>query len=558
MSKRIISSILILILLGGLIYHAFPDFNEEISSEMASSEQSIASEVPEDTIVIWYTDDLLTEYIKDAALAFRQQSGKDVMLKLVPGVDYLESINNASISDYSDIPAPDLYITTHDSLMKAYLAGLAAPISDKNETVCDNNFPGTALHAITCNGKLVAYPLYYETNFFLYNKTYMSAIAQNRIEAEADTEEGKQAQSEAESMDSKQKEEELKKAEEEKSAQEEKLEEERKKEEEKAAGEGASENSEDSDNSDGNSAGDDEAINEEELNEEPYGEEDQLADQEVLDKLATMIPSKISDITTFANNYDAPEQVEAVFKWDVTDIFYNYFFVGNYVQVGGEDGDNNAIFNLYNQQVVDCLKSYQEMNQYFTIEKDDNYQSILDQFIDGKLVFTIATTDAFAKIREAQLAGDFEFDYGVAIIPDVSDILFSRGLSVTDVIAVNGYSEKKDAANEFAAYMSYDAADSLYNKAGKLACKREVPYDNPEITNVMTEYQKSMPLPKMIETSNFWLQLEIAFSRVWAGEDPDTVIKELSETMGGQIDEITYSIPVQESIGAGVQTFFTK
>ena len=43
---------------------------------------------------------------------------------------------------------------------------------------------------------------------------------------------------------------------------------------------------------------------------------------------------QIYDILTFANSYDAPEQVEAVFKWDVADIFYNYFFVGNYIDVG--------------------------------------------------------------------------------------------------------------------------------------------------------------------------------------------------------------------------------
>lgn len=549
MSKRIVAVILILVMMGGLVYHAFPDYNSEKSEETHENIQ-IANEVPDDTIVIWYTDASLKEFISDAALAYRQKSGYDVQLELVPGVDYLENINTASISSYSDVPAPDLYVTTHDNLMKAYLAGLAAPISDKEEVVCDNNFPGTAIHAITCNGKMVAYPLYYETNFFLYNKTYMSAIAQNRIEAETDKIEGEKAQAEAAENNN----------EGAKSEDSDKKEETENKEE--------AENKENSDKKDSesdSSAGDDASESESSEEgedysdlDEPYGEEDSLAEQEVLDRLATMIPSKISDITTFANNYDAPEQVEAVFKWDVTDIFYNYFFVGNYVQVGGEDGDNNAIFNLYNQQVVDCLKSYQEMNQYFTIENDDNYQSILDQFIDGKLVFTIATTDAFAKIREAQLEGKFEFDYGVAIIPDVSDILFSRGLSVTDAIAINGYSEKKEAANEFAAYMSYEAADSLYNKAGKLACKREVPYDNPEITNVMTEYQKSMPLPKMIETSNFWLQLEIAFSKVWAGEDPDAVISELSEKMGGQIDEITYSIPVQESIGAGVQTFFTK
>ena len=517
MSKRIISCILILILLGGLAFHAFPDFDAEKSDLTIVETMVNTQEVPDNTIVIWYTDDSLTEYISDVALAYHQESGNEIKLELVPGVDYLENINTESINPSGKVAAPDLYITTHDNLMKAYLAGLAAPISDKNETVTENNFPGTSLHAITCDGKIVAYPLYYETNFFLYNKTYMSAIAQNRMETESDAIEGQAAQEEADAGNI---------------------------------------NKEESQEVNVEEVAEVENVEEEMT--EPYGEEDQLAEQEVLDRLATMIPSKISDITTFANNYDAPEGVEAVFKWDVTDIFYNYFFVGNFLQVGGEDGDNNSIFNLYNQQAVECLKSYQEMNKYFAIEPDDNYESILQQFIDGKLVFTIATTDAFAKIQEAQMNGAFDFDYGVAVIPDVSDILLSRGLSVTDVIAINGYSDKKEAANEFAAHLAYDSADTLYMKAGKLACKREVPYDNPEITNVMTEYQKSMPLPKMIETSNFWLQLEIAFSKVWAGEDPDAVLKDLSDTMGGQIEEITYSIPVQESIGAGVQTFFTK
>ena len=524
MFKRVTSILLILMLLGGLMYHAFQDFDAEKSDTTLAQKKVLYSQVPDDTIVIWYTDPSLEEYISDAALAYKQESGFDVRMELKPGVDYLESINTASINNVENTPAPDLYITTHDNLMKAYLAGLAAPISDKEDLVTENNYPTTSLRAITCDGKIVAYPLYYETNFFLYNKTYMSSIAQNKIESEVDAKEGQEAQevADAEKDSEKQQAEELITEE---------------------TVEGAEESEE---------------TLEESEDSEPYGDEDAEASQEVLDRLATMIPSKISDITTFANNYDAPEAVEAVFKWDVTDIFYNYFFVGNYMEVGGEDGDNNAIFNLYNQQAVDCLKKYQEMNQYFIMEDADNYDSILQQFIDGKLVFTIATTDAFAKIKDAQMAGDFEFDYGVAVIPDVSDILLSRGLSVTDVIAINGYSEKKEAANQFASHLSYDGVDSLYMKAGKLACKREVPYENSEINNVMTEYQKSMPLPKMIETSNFWLQLEIAFSKVWAGGDPDTVLKELADTMGSQIDEITYSIPVQESISAGVQTFFTK
>lgn len=516
MYRKVISTILVLAMLVSMLVIVKDDYN--IVTDTTVGKTSKKTEVPDDTIVIWCTDSALVEYISDAALAYRKDSGVNVQIEVVDGIDYIEKVNEASISNNSEVPAPDLYITTHDNLMKAYLAGLASPVIDRNETIISDHFPTTALNAITCDNKIVAYPLYFETNFFLYNKTYMSKIAENKIQNDNDAVVEESNTEETQSQ----------------------------------------ENAENTDSIEGENA-EGETSEGGDYEEDPMGEEDAVADQAVLEQLATMIPSKISDVITFANNYDAPEAVEAVFKWDVTDIFYNYFFVGQYLEVGGDAGDNNAIFNLYNTSAVDCLKTYQSMNQYFTIDPEvDSYDSILQDFIDGKLVFTVATTDAFAKIEEAQLKGNFNFDYGVAILPDISDILLARGLSVTDVIAINGYSTKKDMADDFAAYLSYDAADTIYTKAGKLGCKRDIPYDNMEINNVMTEYQKSMPLPKMIETSNFWLQLEVAFSRVWNGEDPDVVLTELSEQMGGQIDEITYSIPVQESIGAGVQTFFTK
>ena len=46
-----------------------------------------------------------------------------------------------------------------------------------------------------------------------------------------------------------------------------------------------------------------------------------------------------------------------------------------------------------------------------------------------------------------------------------------------------------------------------------------------------TEYASSVPLPKMMETGNFWLQLEILFSKVWNGADVTTLVQELSDSM---------------------------
>ena len=473
------------------------------------AQEKVSKRSDDDALIIWYTDEALTDYISTLALSYQSEYGIRVKPEYRSGVEFLEQINHASVYEGTEengemVYAPDMYITTHDNLMKAYYTGLASEISDPQHVINSVNYPATSIHAVTCDGKRMAYPLYYETNFFLYNKTYMANIAKQKIddqygsyEAEEETNQETGTESDNEAV--------------------------------------VSENQLD-----------------DELDDMPMGDEEVDTDPLVLEKLSTMIPSTIDDILTFANNYDAPEQVESVFKWDVSDIFYNYFFVGNYMDVGGEDGDDNTYFNIYNQQAVDCLTVYQNINQFFSIDsKSVNYDNILDDFIKGKTVFTVATTDAIAKIKSARENGEFEYEYGVAVLPDISSTLKARGLSETSTIVINGYSMKKEAANDFAEYLAYTKSADLYKKAGKISCLKNVEYEDSEITNIMQEYEKSVPLPKMIEASNYWVQLEIAFTKIWNGEDPDATLKELNDTIGSQIEEIEYHVPTQESIKVG-------
>lgn len=521
MIKRFICAALVLALAGSLWYVAATTYDTKYAETEAGQEETATSD--DGSITLWYTDEALTDYLSSAALSFQQDKGIKVNIVLKDGVQFLENINKSSLAgpQVSSEPMPDMYITSHDNLMRAYLSGLACIITDPEGIMNEAMYPSTALHAVSCYGHYVAYPLYYETNYLLYNKTYMASIASSRIEAEADMAEGEEATRELE---------------------------------ENGEPEEAAKEVEVSEDEVSDASTDDSLTAEEEA--DPMGEEDATADPEVLERLATMIPSTIEDIKTFANNYDAPEAVESVFKWDVTDIFYNYFFVGNYMDVGGVDGDNAAVFNIYNSQAVECLRAYQEMNQFFSIDpKTDYYDRILQDFIDGKMVFTVATTDAIRRIHEAKKNGEFEFEYGVSTLPDISQLLKARGLSVTDAVAINGYSEKQAGANEFACYLVNDKASDLYMRSGKVSCCKAVRFDDPEIENVMAEYEKSMPLPKMVEATNFWVQLEIAFTRVWNGQDPDETLKDLSDTMGAQIEKIRANLPTQESFSAGGGTF---
>lgn len=251
------------------------------------------------------------------------------------------------------------------------------------------------------------------------------------------------------------------------------------------------------------------------------------------------IPATVDDILNIANTFDVPEGVDGVLKWDVTDIFYNYWIVGNYMIVGGDAGDDKRQIDINNPETIQCLEVYQALNQFFFIESDTvTYDSVLQDFIDGKTVFTIVTTDAAARLAAAKESGELAFDYGIAMMPDVSPELQSRSMSVTKTVAVNGYSENKELANRFAAYLVTECAESLYERSGKVSANRNVETQNGALQVFMLEYGESVPLPKMMETGNFWLQLERLFSSVWNGEDVTALVEELSNQIVSQVGTV--------------------
>lgn len=253
------------------------------------------------------------------------------------------------------------------------------------------------------------------------------------------------------------------------------------------------------------------------------------------EQLAAGIPSTMDEVLAFADNYDAPENVE-VLRWDVSDIFYNYYFVGNYMIVGGENGDDETLIDIYNDETKQCLEVYQRLNQFFFIESDTvTYDSVVQDFIDGKLVFTVATTDVLKRMEAAKEEGLFSYEYGIARIPRPSAELEGRSLSVTNCVAINGYSTHRDLANEFAAFLTGSYYERLYERTGKASANLAANPENAELAMFMEEYKNSQSLPKLIETSNFWIQVEILFSRVWEGGDIDSLLLELSNQIISQI-----------------------
>lgn len=431
------------------------------------------------TLHIWYTDEALTDYLSSMAVKYNEEYKVRVIPTLQSGLELLQKINEASLtSEYY----PDLYIASNDNMEKAYLAGLAMEISDDEDVVSLQNFPESAMHAVNYQQKVLGYPFYYETSALLYNKTYLEELARKTVQEEMD---------------------------------------------------GVEQDSEEIEEDAGEATQAETEIENTEASTE-VSEEEMVA--LIHEKIPALIPETFEELLEFADNYDAPENVEAVFKWDVEDIFFNYFFAGNYINIGGMCGDNKASIDIYNEEAIKALTVYQELSDYFAIDASNvEYDSVIQEFMEGKIVMTTATTDIIRKLDAAKESGEFIYDYGIAPIPRLTEEMDTKSLSVTNTIYVNGYTQMKAEANDFAKYLVIEHAKDLYTATGKVPANKNIEYDNPNLDMFMNEYQDSAPMPKLMAISNFWVKMEIMFERIWNKEDVSGQLKQLSEDIMTQV-----------------------
>lgn len=283
-------------------------------------------------------------------------------------------------------------------------------------------------------------------------------------------------------------------------------------------------------------------------------------------------PATIDEILAYADNFEggaSTENVESIFKWNVADIFFNFFFVANYVNLGGPTGDNRAEVQLSAEEIIQCLEYYQSLNAFFAIDADEvTTDDVLQEFIDGKIVYTIAKTDAIARLDEAIAEGlvyqvpeeaseeqeeggdaaeaapeeapgeppaDNGYFYGIARVPNLTEELHTKGLSVTNSVAVNAYSRERDLAKDFAKYLTYDKVDDLYTMANKMPVKMGVAYANSEMELLIAQYEDSVEVPKITDLSNYWIEMEIVFANIWRGNDVRAEIEAVNQEVQAQL-----------------------
>ena len=94
LSKRAVSIILMICVLGGVLYYAFVG-----KSASSSSDENSVFLTEKTRIKLWYNDDSLTDYLDTVVSKYNDShSDSRLEIKLVSGLEYLENIGQASVN----------------------------------------------------------------------------------------------------------------------------------------------------------------------------------------------------------------------------------------------------------------------------------------------------------------------------------------------------------------------------------------------------------------------------------------------------------------------------
>ena len=247
-----------------------------------------------------------------------------------------------------------------------------------------------------------------------------------------------------------------------------------------------------------------------------------------------MIPETIDELITFSNNLEAPEGMETVFKWNINDVFFNYFYLGEYAALSDSEID------IYNENVAACMEVFRYVTEYFYMDAETvTTESVLQEFMEGKVLFTILDSESALKLEKANAEGQVPFSYDYALIPDPSEELKGRPLSVTNVVVVNGYTDYPNTAADFAEFLTMDSysTDQLYERTGYIPANEQAATSSSMENVFKAEYRESATIPNTMVTSSFWMLLENAFNEIWDGADAQTTLEKLEERLKNQIPQ---------------------
>lgn len=242
-------------------------------------------------------------------------------------------------------------------------------------------------------------------------------------------------------------------------------------------------------------------------------------------------PLTIENVLEFSENFVDEENKKEIFRWDISDPFYNFMFLGGYASLLGATGEDASLFDVTNEYVLESMTYFQSIHEILSMDMEgSSYAKIKNKVKKNKLIYAICKTDILPILEETENA------YKLAKLPKLTDTLDSGSLSITYAACVNPYADSISAATLFSIYLSYEYSGEQFGLSRRISTRSSITRENENDQLIFEQYTLSDTIPKALEMGDFWTYSEVAFSNIWHGNDVATELTNLQETIRSRLE----------------------
>ena len=239
----------------------------------------------------------------------------------------------------------------------------------------------------------------------------------------------------------------------------------------------------------------------------------------------TTEPQTIQDILEFAVAYEDADNNTTIFNWDGSDPYINSLFVNASTNLFGVDGEKVEEFRVSNEQTLQSLAYFQSLHEYLSMDIENaNYRNVKEEMKQETLVYGIIRSDMVKQLEEEIKA------YKLSPLPTLTKELPTKASSTTYAGFVSPYSKQTENSQLFGAFLSYEFADRYFEQNGLLSVRADRERKQSEEV-FYQQYQKSIPIPKLLQAGDYWTHIQIMFQKIWKGDDVNEAVARLEDTM---------------------------
>ena len=210
-------------------------------------------------------------------------------------------------------------------------------------------------------------------------------------------------------------------------------------------------------------------------------------------------PESLQAIIDYSKENEPDEQVQYLLEWDAYDPFFGFLFVSESVVLNTEE--IGVLEASYDEALLEqSLLFLEESLASFSLPLDTvTEESVISDVLNGVTLCAIVDSDSMVELYDSQ--------YDIAVFPRLNEELDAQSAALTDMIVVNDYTEKREAASDFAEYLTLDNYGSVWELTGHYPVQLQ-PGSDAKARVAYQAYEKAIPAPNSQDAGGFWIHIK--------------------------------------------------